>query len=75
MIEAELTRKTSGVSATQPAIVKACRRVIVCPDSGSLIATTSASADRNVLPIAPQRESSTSSSRKKFASKSTSRLE
>ena len=51
-----------------------CRRRSLWPEAGSLIATMSASADRSVLPIAPQRGSSTSSSRKKFASRSTSRL-
>jgi hypothetical protein len=52
----------------------ACRRVIVSPVCGSLIATTSAAAERSVLPIAPHRRSSTSSSRKKFAVSSASRL-
>jgi hypothetical protein len=74
MISAESKISTSGARATQAAIWIACRRVIVCPASGSLIATTRASAASTVLPIAPPRGSSTSSSRKKFAISSTNRL-
>ena len=72
MIESEVTKSTRGAISTASAIESAWRRLIVCPVSGSLMATTSATAASNVLPITPQRLSSTSSSRKKFASSSTS---
>jgi hypothetical protein len=72
--DAELTKSTIGASATQAPTWRMWRRVSRRPACGSLIATTSATAERSVLPSAPQRGSSTSSSRKKFASSRTSRL-
>ena len=74
MIDSESTNNTSGASTTHARIVSPWRLLTVSPASGSLIATTSATAARSVLPIAPQRGSSITSSRKKFASSSTSRL-
>jgi hypothetical protein len=61
-------------SAHATTIEIAFARVILWPVSRSLIATTSAAAERMVLPIEPHRLSSTSSSRKKFASSRSSRL-
>ena len=55
---AESKIRTSGASATHAATSSACR-VTLWPEAGSLIATTSAAAERSVLPSAPQRGSST----------------
>ena len=62
------------VSSTQAPTMTACLRLTVSPASGSLIATTRATAPSSVLTIAPQRKSSISSSMKKFRSSSASRL-
>src|SRR5215210_7348578 len=74
MIDSELTTSTTGASSTQIAIVTAWRRLSSWPLAGSLIAITRARAPSSVLPITAQRSSSTSSSRKKLASSSTSRV-
>ena len=58
MIDSELTNSTSGASTTQARIVSPWRLLTVSPASGSLIATTRATAASSVLPIAPQRGSS-----------------
>jgi hypothetical protein len=69
-----LTSSTIGASATQAATCSQWRRVMRWPVSGSLIATTSATAASSVLATAPQRVSSTSSSTTKLAISSVSRL-
>ena len=65
---------TTSESATQAPIRTHWRRLTRCPVAGSLIATISAAAASSVLPMAPQRASSTIWSSRKFAISSTSRL-